>query len=114
MTAAFTYVGDDPPTLKAELYLVMPPFTLLKLSSPWVHPHRVSLGCKPSLTGSVSRSLSKTPLLFRSVVSHKHKPHMPSLAFLKCQKNCPKAFRPIKLSQTCKTEPLMKYINLEL
>lgn len=47
------------------------------------------------------------------MVSHKHEPPMAGLAFLKCQNIYPKAFRPVKLSQRCKTEPLMKYINLE-
>lgn len=101
-----------PPPPKAVLYLAMSPSSL-QLCTPWVHPHAASSGSKPSLTGRVSRSLPQTSLLFLSVVSHKHKPHIPGLAFLKCQKNCPKAFQPIKLSQTCKTEPLMKYINLE-
>lgn len=36
-----------------------------------------------------------------------------ALAFLKCQKNCPKAFWPIELSLTWKTKPLTKCINLE-
>lgn len=38
---------------------------------------------------------------------------MTGMAFLKCHKIYPRAFRPIKLSLRCKTEPLMKYINLE-
>ncbi len=107
MTAAAVMNGrkSDPPPGR----MLSPPSTILQLCAPVVRLHPVSLGSKPSLTGRESCS----PSLCLSMVSHKHKPPMLGLAFLKCQKNCPKAFRPVKLSQTCKTEPLMKYINLE-
>lgn len=118
MNAAVIYRRDVPHhPLLAALYLEMfapPPTTttpVLQLCAPWVSLRAVSLGSIPSLIGRGSPSLSQNPPLFLSVAAHE--PSMPALAFLKCQKNCPKAFWPIKLSHTCKTEPLMKYINLE-
>ena len=88
----------------------------LQLCAPWARFHAVSVGSCTIINRqhvSCSLFLSFCLSFFLSVVPNKHKPPLPGLAFLKCQKNFPKAYQPVKLSQTCKTEPLMKYINLE-
>lgn len=45
--------------------------------------------------------------------AHKQELLVPLLAFWKCHPIYPEAFQPVKLSQRCKAETLMKCINLE-
>lgn len=89
------------------------PTPLLQLCATWVCLHPVSLGSEPSLKGRVIHSLTQTPSLTLCGFTFNISLRCLGLAFLKCQKNCPKAFQPVKLSQTCEAGPLMKYINLE-
>lgn len=102
---------DPPPGTALPCKAPPPSPSLLQLCAPRVCLHPVSLGSEPSLTGKQAVASPK-PLPSFSQWFHINISIL-SLAFLKCQKNCPKAFRPVKLNQTCKTEPLMKYINLE-
>ena len=109
---------EDVTPLLAKRYLAMHPLFLPPPSHPASTPAVCSLGpsasCLLRLRTVINRQSKLRPFSLLPPWFHINISLLcRSLAFLKCQKNCPKAFRPVKLSQTCKTEPLMKYINLE-
>ena len=109
---------EDVTPLLAKRYLAMHPLFLPPPSHPASTPAVCSLGpsasCLLRLRTVINRQSKLRPFSLLPPWFHINISLLcRRLAFLKCQKNCPKAFRPVKLSQTCKTEPLMKYINLE-
>lgn len=122
MTAAAVNGGCDPPpgqsvTLQCIPSSSLPPFlpTTTTASTPAVCSLGPSASCLLRLRTVINRQSKLRPFFSSpSAVSHKHKPPMPPPGILEMSEELSQGFpAPVKLSQTCKTEPLMKYINLE-
>lgn len=110
------------PPSRAERYLAMHPLflppsppTTTTASTPAVCSLGPSASCLLRLRTVINRQSKLRPFFSSpSAVSHKHKPPMPPPGILEMSEELSQGFpAPVKLSQTCKTEPLMKYINLE-
>lgn len=122
MTAAAVNGGCDPPpgqsvTLQCILSSSLPPSPppTTTASTPAVCSLGPSASCLLRLRTVINRQSKLRPFFSSpSAVSHKHKPPMPPPGILEMSEELSQGFpAPVKLSQTCKTEPLMKYINLE-